>query len=246
MVNFHHWKHRNLEIIKYGADTTVLQAGPAEERQALSDWDRLAKAGEKCTYFINGQRLSDMQPKGFNNVDELRDFFKQHLFADGPNAEQLATSAMAHFHQAGLPHATNFSIKNISMSNPNIKVSDPESIINFEVNPEGLIIREENTYKKWQDTSHGRPVTHECSASKPFYAKTETTYRLTPDAKIDLTDLEIDCPSKNLAPIFDKRPERDQTIRAGGGEMLKHIVADAIKAFKGEPESPPPSPRRLG
>jgi hypothetical protein len=253
MKDFHHWKHRNLAIIKYGNEEGVIQAGPVEERQALSDWDRLAKSGEKCTYFIDGEPLSKVQPNGFDSVTELRDFFKQHLFPRDPNAEQLATLAMAHFHQAGLPHATNFSIKNISMSDPNIKVSDPESMINFKPDLKGLIIQEINTYKKWQDTSHGRPVTHECSASKPFYAKTETTYKITPDkedprgAVIDLINLEIDCPSQHLAPIFDKRPEAEQTMRVGGGQILKNIVADVIERFKDEPEeSSTPTPRRLG
>lgn len=253
MKNFSHWKHRNLAIIRYGQEKDVIQAGPAEERQALSDWNRLAKAGKECTYFIEGRRLSDLQPNGFADIHALRDFFKKNLFPKDPNAEKLATLAIANFHQAGLPHATNFSIKNISMSDPNIKVSDPESQIEFEPDLKGLIIREKNTYKKWQDTRYGRPVTHECSASKPFYARTETTYRLTPDSKdprgaaIDVIDLEIDCPSKNLAPIFDTRPKDEQIMRVGGGEMLKHIVADVIDAFKNEPEeSSPPTPRRLG
>ena len=248
MVNFNYWKHRNLEIIKYGEDKTAIQAGPAEERQALSDWDRLAKAGEKCTYFINGKKLSSMQPKGFESVGELRSFLKDNLFPHAENADALATSAIAHFHQAGLPHATNFSIKNISTSNPNIKVGDPETIINFEASSDGLVIKEKNTYKNWQDTSHGKPIKHECSGSKEFYAQTETSYLLTENDEIKLTDLEINCPSRHLAPIFDERPKEEQTIRFPAGEILKNMVAYLIEKIWSKPslEDTPPEPRGLG
>ena len=241
------WKHRNLNIIKYGSDNNVVQAGPAEARQALSDWNRLAKAADKCTYFINGKKLSAIHPQGFENITELQNFFKEHLFPDASNADELSTLAIQHFHQAGLPHATNFSIKNTSAGNPNIQVGDPESMINFIPSKEGLVITEQNTYKKWQDTRHGKPIKHECSGSKPFYAETKTSYHLTAEAGIELTDLEINCPSQHLAPIFDKRPKHEQTMRVSGGEWLKNMVAELIQRLWGKPDldAAPPEPRNL-
>jgi|GEM_PF-6016434 len=232
---------RSLDVIKYGSDTTKApQAGPAEERQALSDWDRLAKAKDQCTYFINEQRLSEIQPQGFKTIDELQDFFKQHLFPDTEHADGLAITATLHFHQAGLPHATNFSIKNISMNNKKMQVNDPETMINFKPTKNGLIITEKNTYKAWLDISGTKSKTHTGSPSKPFRAETETSYLLKHDGSIEVTDLQVKCPSSKLKPIFN--PESIF-------KMLQDLLVNMMRTILRSPDtesSPPPSPRQLG
>ena len=250
MTNSNDWKRRHLDTIRYNEKGDV--AGPAEDtRQALSDWNRHAMSGTKCPYFINDKQLptflnaeqlreAEESKQGvFKNADELRDFFKQHLFPKAPNADQLATVAIAHFHQAGLPHATNFSIVNARKRDPNLQISEPDMKINFMPSEQGLSITEENTYKTWLDTSQGgQPIAHGFSNEKPFRAKTETSYLLKNDGSIEVTELKINCPSAKLKPIFNP-----QSISM----ILQDFLARIMKAIQNAPdsESPPPSPRPL-
>lgn len=232
-----YWKHKNMNVFEYNTDKA---AGPAEERQALSDWSRHVISGKACTYFIDGKSVADIRaqelgtqdPKqlAFKDVDELRTFFVKHLFVKVEDKQQqitLANLAIAHFHQTGLTHATNFCIKNLGNENPRMKVGDPKTKIDFTPTQEGVKLVEANTYNKWQQIVPGvaRPKEHVRTREHAYYAKTETSYLLT--AKdIQVTDLTIDCPSKNLAPIFDKREEGQQIYRAV--YFLRELVAGII------------------
>ncbi|MCH9756433.1 MAG: hypothetical protein K0U37_04480 [Gammaproteobacteria bacterium] len=167
----------------------------------------------------------ERQTEGRENLER---FFEMTLFNQVKNVEQrnhLVQAAMKHFHQAGLPHATNLSIN--AQNDTKYKLKDPERRINFEWTDKGLIITEENTYKKWSDmTPKGKPIEHVCRRGKPYYAETKTTYLLTPDSDIKLIDLEINCPSRKLASIFDKREAHEQPYR-----YLKDIINYFLQAI---------------
>jgi len=248
-----YWEHRNLDVFKYGIEGA---AGPSDkDRQSVDDWSRHVISGEMCTYCINGKKVSDIRKEDiesnghefkdaaelknamkFKDEDDLCDFFKKHLFANVEEVEQdkLARSACQHFHQAGLTHATNFCVKNSGNVDAVIKVGDPKTMVNFQVAENGLTITEENTYKKWFEILDPakKPREHLCTGSKDYYAKTTSTYLFTSD-DIKLVDLKIDCPSRNLAKIFDKRPESEQITRYLSSGFLRNLVAALLVRMMG-------------
>ncbi len=243
MFNFKSFKHRNMEILHYG--TNAEEAGPeTREGQTLNDWDRLAKSGQACTYYINGRKLSDLAPDGFASEKELKDFLIEHLFREAENPNLLAEAAIKHCHQAGLPHATNYSVtqQNQTQHQPR----DPITRISFSWNNsnsnQGLQITEENTYKEWIHTGTG--AKHRCTDAEPYYAETKTTYLLTPDAKIKLVDLQIDCPSQNLAEVFDKREASEQPLRGSLKNAVK-VFMDMMHIKQEVMDTRAPEPRTI-
>ncbi|HVT61888.1 MAG TPA: hypothetical protein VHD33_00160, partial [Legionellaceae bacterium] len=60
-------------------------------------------------------------------------------------------------------------------------------------------------------------------------AKTQTIYRMTPE-HIEMCDLLVDCPSRNLAAVFDERPDQEQMMRF---PVLRDLIARLIAALFG-------------
>ncbi len=125
--------------------------------------------------------------------DNLAQFFEEHFFKDIDSKEEegklrisddqrraLIQAAMQHFHQGGLPHATNLSMNKQNQTQH--KLSDPERKIYFDWTKDGFLITEENTYKEWVDNKTG--AKHRCSADEPYFAETKSSYLLTPNADI--------------------------------------------------------------
>ncbi len=208
-----------------------------EELDALSDKEKAAYT-EKLS-----QEERERDAEGARN---LAHFFEENFFnqvTDEKKRALLVSVAMAHFHQGGLPHATNLSIN--KQNHTKRKLFDPERRINFEWTDEGLVITEENSYKQWIDMDSGQK--HQRKANEPAYAETKTVYLITPDAHIKLIDLQIDCPSKNLAEIFDKREPHEQPYR-GILEFLNFLVSKMnlwVGHKKTLDESPPETPDTL-
>ncbi|MDF1677486.1 MAG: hypothetical protein P1U32_02185 [Legionellaceae bacterium] len=205
-----------------------------EELEALSDKEKAAYT-ESLT-----QEEHERKAEGAAN---LAHFFEENLFnqvEDKKKRALLVATAMAHFHQGGLPHATNLSIN--KQNETTHKLLDPERRINFEWTDKGLIITEENTYKKWVDSITGEK--HECRGNQAFYAETKSVYLLTPDAQIQLLDLQINCPSSSLAEAFDKRPAGEQPYR-----RIREFINFLLRQFNLQRESlddsPPEKPDTL-
>lgn len=219
-------------------------AQPRDKREesARSDWQRQAEADKQCIYHIkkNNQLVSvadlakDKQ-KPFETDDELKQFFKEHLFPESTNQETLCTQALYQLYQAGLPHATNSAIDQIAKSK-NISFPDRGGVnreITFEPSDEGLIITEKNTYLTWmRNDGTGK---RECEKEdKAYYAQTKSTYLMKHDGTCVLKDLEVDCPSSHLAPIFDIRPTEDQPLRIGGysqHSIFKSVTGMTFREF---------------
>lgn len=232
MTDFKSFKHRNMQLITYGDDPA--EPGPTNKtHQLVSDWNRWATSKDKCFIYIQGQPLSELvdsfipeqvspnessEERGIRydaGAQNLRNFFREHVFEaveDVAECDILVEMAMHHFHQGGLLLATNNSINAQNHSRHQLK--DPERRVNLGWTKNGLEITEENTYKAWSEIDDkGKPINHTCSDNKPYYAQTKSTYLLKPDGRVQLLDLEVDCPSKNLASIFDKREPNEQPHR---------------------------------
>lgn len=106
----------------------------------------------------------------------LAAFFKKHLFSK-PNYTEadsgiLVNLALMHFHQAGFPFATNFCINNTHEGKT--RASEPIGRIDFNDSENGLVVIEQQTYKKLV-FANGK--VHEISSTNPkkYHAKTITT-----------------------------------------------------------------------
>ena len=242
MAHTNYWKHRNIDLLRYGTQGAAGPSNMAEERKQasiLSDWNRYAKKGnpDECPYFINGTNLSTLKNDGFVNMAELHAFVKTHLFSKIPNAsDELVTHALSHFNQGGIPTATYFSISSeLAASRSKKMLPEPNYQINFEATKNGVKITEKDTYKEWKDcSSRGKPITHRCSEKKPYYAQTTTTSLFTPEQEIKILDLQVDCPSRNLTAIFDKR-----TYGSRIADMFAKIMNRSAK------ESTPEEPKTI-
>jgi|GEM_PF-2211896 len=202
------------------------------------------KAGETCPYYINGKNLRQLRTgNAFLDIADLKNFLKhqllyhvltddekssyeqlqdEHVTPEGLEAEKkldaLTEFSFMHCHQGGLPHATDFSLRTArtDVMRERIAVSKPETRVDFNASIEGLKICERNTYTRWQERLGSAEKIHvSLDKGKPFYAQTESTYLITPNTKnIELVQLNIDCPSKNLAPIFNKLDENQHVIQS--------------------------------
>jgi hypothetical protein len=233
----------------------------AKENQVVSDWNRMLKGEVKCTYYINGTNLSELRDnKPFENPNDLKNFLKEHLLKHTLTAEeqaalntntpegvaaekklsQLTEFTFMHCHQGGLPHATNYSL--IAARTDALRLTrvipDPKIAVHFNATPEGLIIEEKNTYTEWTENPGLHQKKHISTAKgKPFYAQTNSTYLITPDTKnIELLDLEINCPSENLKPIFNKLDEHKQVIQGRFSTMLIKLGLKSLPRADDTPE----------
>ncbi len=225
MPNSTHWKHSNDAIMR----TEYAQPNP-DKTMVLRDWNRMAHAADKCTYFIDGRPLSALRPEGFDNVEALQNFFAENLCQnvyDLAERKALVDMAMQHLYQAGLPHATHSSIMALAAQHPNKVLASPVMHIDYRAGAQGILITERNTYLKWLES--GR-ISHQRTADK-YYAQTNTVYFVS-SKQIELKDLTIDCPSRNLAPIFDQRPHEQQVVRAVSvlRETIASVVAPRVQA----------------
>ena len=88
-------KHRNLNFFSYDSQKAV--EGAHAGTRTLSDWNRQISAGEGCVYYINGVKLSKLRERKtvvngreqsqfaeFENVAELKKFYKKNLFNNIP------------------------------------------------------------------------------------------------------------------------------------------------------------------
>ncbi len=218
MANF--WKAR-LQLINYGKEESI--TGPsADASRTLSDWDRLAKAKPQ-TYFINEQALSDIAPNGFKDLPQLHSFFKEHLFKNIKEPEQqdqIVAAISQHLYQSGLPHATSSSVQTLNTREQ--QVAQPAMRIDFNATSNGVNITETNTYTKWIQTLENGKIKQHNRSEENYYAKTKSVYNVTMDG-ITLKELDIDCPSKNLAKLFDNKPAINRNVFA--------FVQDCAAAF---------------
>lgn len=143
---------------------------------------------------------------------------KSRLPTAEEQANRAAKQACYQWHQAGIQHATYQHASKYSLENfPLIGISEPtECIINFKTVPGGVTITEENVFRQWEEKNPAgkKPKKHIRDEKQDYYAKTQTTYLFTADS-IEVADLLIDCPSVDLAPVFDTRPTADQEVRVG-------------------------------
>lgn len=245
----HYWKHRNLKLFDK-APENLFESDDDTQDKTLSDWNRQIISGKKCTYFINGVSLSDIAGNNkFERLEDFKAFLGEKVFAQQTDLGQkgrLIEMTASFCYQAGLFHATSSAVSKLigEKSNSKISLSQPEMRIDLKTNEKGLTITETNAYRKWIDNKpNAKKTIHECGETKPYYVKTETTYAMTPD-KIELLDLHVDCPSRNLAPFLDERDSKDQLVRF---PILKNIIAAIIDAIfkKSGFSSEPPEPQVL-
>lgn len=72
-------EHKKIKFFDYNVKRTAETA--AKGTRTLEDWNRQVIAGETCNYYINGVSLSVLRDKKpFKDVQELKEFFKTHLF----------------------------------------------------------------------------------------------------------------------------------------------------------------------
>ena len=88
-------KHQNLNFFSY--DSHKAAEGAHAGTRTLSDWNRQINAGDGCIYYINGVQLSKLRERKtvvngraqsqfveFENVAELKKFYRKHLFNNIP------------------------------------------------------------------------------------------------------------------------------------------------------------------
>ena len=231
-----YWKHRNLNIISH-APSNLFEKAP--RGRAFSDWNRQIEAGKQCIYYINGKKISDYRAqtdtqadgklitsyKPFQSEEEFEGFLAKHLFSNYGQEEQKKMVAMVleFGYQSGLLHATSSAVSQMvaERSQGTKALQQPNMRVDLFVEDKGLIIKENNEYKTWREGTK----THTCTENKPYYVKTETTYILQPN-KVILSDLLVDCPSRNLAKILDERPSSQQMTRF---PILRQWVADVVQ-----------------
>lgn len=232
MTNKHYWKHNNLGLFKAPQDLFTEDKDAA--LTTMRDWNRHIEAGKTCTYYINGTQLSELHPDKFKSLDELAAFLKEKMFTsqtDETEKEALTQMVLALGYQGGLFHATSSAMTERTLGT-NVALNQPDMRIDLKSTESGLEIIEENKYIKWREMSPSKE--HSCvGTDKPYYAQTQTTYLMT-SKDIKLTDLLVDCPSRNLAPLFDARPAQEQRFRS---PILKNLIARIIEAFFGRMES---------
>lgn len=158
-------------------------------------------------------------------------------------ADLAAEQACLHWHQAGIQHATyQNAYQNVLVKYPNIGLSDPttpptSSKIGFNSVQGGVKIIEENIFRKWDEIRPDRTVKkHEISAKDDYYAKTKTTYIFTPEV-VQVKEVVIDCPNRDLAPIFDKRPSIEQAPRTKGNQFLRSLCRWVTSISTKSPQS---------
>lgn len=219
------WKHRNQGFFSYNGKETILKSEAG--KVAVKDWNRQVNAGDKCGYFINGIKLSDLRAQMLKNGEckqlefagraDLRRFFRTHLFKDlSPAKARIAAEHASLQFAHGIQHATYYYATHCALEKfPNIKMSQSAFTVNFDSTSDGVRITEHNKYREWMEIlPAGKSKKHTRSETQEPYAESHTVYSFTPK-KIILKDLIIDCPSSRLAPIFDQRSEETQTIRGG-------------------------------
>ena len=221
-----YWKHQNLGLFK--TQENLFKEDPNAPKTTMSDWNRHIDAGKSCTYYINGEKLSVLHPEHFKSLEELTTFIEEKLFMlqqDEAEKKALTQMVLALGYQGGLFHATSSAMTERTHGT-NIGLSQPEMRIDLKSTENGLEITENNQYKGWAEMSS--QTKHSCiGTNKPYYAQTQTTYLMTPQ-DIKLTDLIVDCPSINLAKVFDTRPDQEQRFRA---RILKNMIAHIIEIF---------------
>lgn len=218
-----YWKYKHLGVFAYHQEDQETAGSAKDTNQVLSDWTRWASSGVNCPIYINGQSLTTLlasnEKAPFQNTNELMDFFKEHLFSK-PNYQDadknaLANLALMHFHQAGLPFATNFCINNIHRGS--IFASEPVSRIDFNDTEKGLEVIEQQTYKQLI-SNKGKKNT--ITNLNQYHARTITTSLINTNG-ITLQNLDIDCSTRAAAPIFDKRGLWEKIC-----QYIKNILID--------------------
>ncbi|MCL9683945.1 hypothetical protein [Legionella maioricensis] len=211
------WKYSNLTLFKYN------DAKP-RDIQSLSDWNRLITAPDKCEYYINGTKLSDLRQEPFVSRKELKEFFKTTLFSQykGDKLDALLENALDNFHQTGLQHATNFNTNLVSSNS--VKCTDPLSRIDFTSTEDGVLVKEDNKYQEIVDKGKKRDL---ITDPNKYHARTTTQYSFT-DKGYEIQSLEIDCPSREVADVFDKRDL---------WEKISQYISNLIADWKAGPEA---------
>lgn len=208
----------NLNFFSYDNKKAVSTADAG--KQTLTDWNRHIIVGERCGYFINGVKLSELRAtmlaKGacqqleFIDTSELTQFFKDYLFKDlsAEQADIAAAQAILQWHQSGIQHATYqhtwaYALKNF----PNLQLSSPNTNVHFTNTADGVLITENNAYREWAKVKpNGEVEKHSRTEKEPHFAQTSTTYLFTPES-VELQGLSIDCSEPDLTLLFDKQPE---------------------------------------
>ncbi|KTD20884.1 Uncharacterised protein [Legionella lansingensis] len=221
-------KYKGLSFFSYEAPE------PNVKGQTVSDWNRQMEAKELGAYYINGKSLyelrveekgtDDLQALRFKDQEDLKQFFKSYLFSNYESEEvqkSLAEKAIWHFHQKGLQHATDGCLN----SREDLKVSEAKKRIDFdtETSKDGLLITEQNTYQgNIADPKAGKILVKQIANPGPddYHAQTTTKYLVTPTG-FSLLDLDVDCPNREAADIFDKRSLLEKLV-----VIVKKLIED--------------------
>lgn len=218
-----YWKYKHLSVFAYDKEGQATAGQAKDINRVLSDWTRWASSGVNCPIYINGQSLTTLLANNenaiFQNINELMDFFKEYLFSK-PNYQDvdkhaLANLALRHFHQAGFPFATNFCINNAHIGG--LSASEPVSRIDFNDTEKGLEVIEQQTYKQLVSNKGKKNTITDLNA---YHARTVTTSLINING-ITLQNLDIDCPTRAAAPIFDKRGLWEKIC-----QYIKNILID--------------------
>lgn len=240
MGNYKYWEHKNLNFFSYDSDATMGTAGAGTA--TLSDWNRHVNAQESCPYFINGVKLSELRAQmvkegkcdklEFSSVDELKRFFKEYIFKNlSPDEADLAAEhASLQCHQAGIQHATYQHAGAYVLDKfSGIGLSEPKFTVHFDSTDEGAKITEINAFYEWVERPSGKK--HTRNPNEEYYAYTSTIYQFTPKC-LQIEELIIDCPSLNLAPVFDKRPGEEQITRMSN-RFFRALFAFIARFYSG-------------
>lgn len=240
MSNYKYWEHKNLNFFSYNSGETMrtAEAGTA----TLSDWNRHVRANESCPYFINGVKLSDLRDQmlkegkcdklEFSSVEDLKSFFKEYIFKNlsSEEADLAAEHASLQCHQAGIQHATYQHAGAYVLNHfSGIGLSEPKFTVHFDSTDQGATITENNEFYEWVEMPSGKK--HTRNPNEEYYAYTSTMYQFTPKS-IQIEKLVIDCPSRNLAPVFDKRPGEEQITRMSN-RFFRALFAFIARFYSG-------------
>lgn len=238
----------NMGFFSYDGGKAISTADAGQ--RTLVDWNRQLTADKTCSYFINGVKLSEIraqllkngacQQLEFANIDELKQFFKDHLFKSLPEerAELAVTQASLQWHQAGIQHATYQHTRAYTLEHfPNVQISEPEYYIHFVSTADGASITESNIYREWVEVDNGSLNKHAGDEKKGYCAQTSTTYLFTPES-IQIEGMAIDCPDQRLAQIFDIQPEKENLITYVTNSFFRALYAFIALFYSGYTQVP--------
>ena len=167
----------------------------------VKDWDRWCKVDLILICNDLGQwiPLKELAPNGFNSIEDLKDFYANHLFHEvkiEDDKEKCITQALYHFHQAGFLVATKLFTQQNAFRNLIDHNSCPQKIF-LRAYSQGVTILEQVSIETFGlMTERVKP-----KMGLDYHGRLETYSHFSAD-RIEVQKIEADFPNRTLDDAF--------------------------------------------